>query len=95
MQDWLLLESQQAVCNHSTLTHGKLNSSCLIKRFSRGNNSIEGKFGISKTEEKTVVSTRVHDQGESSLCWDYASTSSLRKSLKVYIGTEHETMNLL
>ena len=49
---------------------------------------MEGKFGISKTDEKSVLSTRVHDQGESSLCWDYATTSSLRKSLKVKIGTD-------
>ena len=56
---------------------------------------MEGKFGASKTDENTVLSTRVHDQGDSSLCWDYASTSSLRKSLKVYIGTEHESTNLL
>ena len=49
---------------------------------------MEGKFGISKTDGKTVLSTRVHYQGESSLCWDYATTSSLRKSLKVKIGME-------
>ena len=49
---------------------------------------MEGKFGISKTDGKTVLSTRVHDQGESSLCWDYATTSSLRKSLRIEIGTE-------
>ena len=55
---------------------------------------MEGKFGISKTDGKTVLSTRVHDQGESSLCWDYASTSSLRKSLRIKIGTD-EIKNLL
>ena len=52
-----------------------------------------GKFGISKTDENTVLSTRVHDQAESSLCWDYASTSSLRKSLKVKIGTDYKTIS--
>ena len=42
-----------------------------------------------------MVSTRLHDQGESCLCWDYASTSSLRKSLKIKIGIGHEIINLL
>ena len=51
-----------------------------------GNNSIEGKFSISKTDERTVTLTRVHDQGQSHLCWDYSATSSLRQSLRVKIG---------
>ena len=48
---------------------------------------MEGKFGISITDGKVVTSTRTHDQGESDLCWNYASTSSIRQSLRVKIGT--------
>merc|ERR1711879_945322 len=35
----------------------------------------------------TVTSTRVHDQRDSGLCWDYAASSSVRKSLRIKIGT--------
>ena len=48
--------------------------------------TVEGKFDISITDKKTVPSTRVHDQGDSGLCWDYAAASSIRKSLRIKIG---------
>ena len=49
--------------------------------------TIEGNFDISVTDTKTVTSTRLHDQRESRLCWDYAASSSIRKSLRIKLGT--------
>ena len=48
--------------------------------------TVEGKFDISITDKKTVTSTRVHDQGKTGLCWDYAAASSVRKSLRIKLG---------
>ena len=42
--------------------------------------TVEGKSGVSITGTTTVTSTRVHDQGKSRLCLDYAAASSIRKS---------------
>ena len=41
---------------------------------------------MSITDKKTLTSTRVHDQGKTGLCWDYAASSSVRKSLRIKIG---------
>ena len=54
--------------------------------FSDPDFTVEGKFSISVTGKTTVTSTRVHDQGETGLCWDYAAASSIRKSLRIKIG---------
>ena len=51
--------------------------------------TVEGQLGISITDKKTVTSTRLHDQGKTGLCWDYAASSSIRKSLRIKIGTEY------
>ena len=48
--------------------------------------TVEGKSGVSITGTTTVTSTRVHDQGKSRLCLDYAAASSIRKSLRIKIG---------
>ena len=48
--------------------------------------TVEGKNDISITGTATVTSTRVHDQGETGLCWDYAAASSIRKSLRIRLG---------
>ena len=48
--------------------------------------TIKGQTEASKTDKKTVTSTRMHDQGDASLCWDYAAASSIRKSLRVKIS---------
>ena len=48
--------------------------------------TIEGKLSLSITGKTTITSTRVHDQRESGLCWDYAAASSVRKSLRIKIG---------
>ena len=49
--------------------------------------TVEGQLGISITDKKTVTSTRVHDQGKAGLCWDYAASSSVRKSLRIKLGS--------
>ena len=54
--------------------------------FSDRDYTVEGKFGISITDKKTLTSTRIHDQGKTGLCWDYAASSSVRKSLHIKIG---------
>ena len=48
--------------------------------------TIQGQFGVSITDQKTLTSTRTHDQGNTHLCWDYAATSSIRHSLRIKIG---------
>ena len=48
--------------------------------------TIEGQFGVSITDQRTLTSTRTHDQGDKDLCWDYAATSSIRHSLRIKIG---------
>ena len=47
---------------------------------------MKGKFSASVTGGETVSSTRVRDQKETELCWDYAAASSIRKSLRLIIG---------
>merc|ERR1712131_493514 len=58
-----------------------------LKRPKDQNFTVEGKFDISTTDMKTVTLTRVHDQGKTGLCWDYAASSSVRQSLRIKIAT--------
>ena len=70
-------------------TSGKDNPiNCSCSSLSDPEFTVEGKFGISITGKTTVTSTRVHDQHESGLCWDYAAASSVRKSLRMKIGND-------
>ena len=54
--------------------------------FSDKDFTVEEKLDISITDTKTVTLTRVHDQGKTGLCWDYAASSSVRQSLRIKIG---------
>ena len=54
--------------------------------FSDQDFTVGGKFGISRTDEDSVTGTRLHDQGNTGLCWNYTASSSVRKSLRIKIG---------
>ena len=43
---------------------------------------------MSLTGQTSVTDTRVHDQGDTHLCWLYSSVSSIRQSLKIKIGKD-------
>ena len=48
--------------------------------------SVHGKFDMSMTDHETLTSTRTHAQGDSELCWLYSMSTSLRRSIKIFIG---------
>ena len=40
----------------------------------------------SRTDPTPVNKTRVRNQGESGLCWDYAASTSIRQSIRIKLG---------
>lgn len=55
------------------------------KQSSNGGNGDDGNDKHDDNNGRIVVS-RIHNQSNSGLCWDYAAASSLRQSLRIKIG---------
>merc|ERR1719336_3468208 len=83
--EWNQIKSSVKMIDDARLSQLSVPDEYLQLQYSH--TDVDGKFGKSITDQRTLTSTRIHAQGDSELCWLYSESTSLCRSVKLLIDS--------